>query len=195
MVVGVSTVIFVHGTGIRAPVFSKLFGRIRSELHQRRPELGIEPCYWGGTEGARLWHDGGSVPAYDATRGIVPGPEDEELALWDLLYRDRLWELRMLAMTGPTGGELPPGRLPPGDVLNASVRGLDPSPELAADVFSFLRTRVAPFQRVRRLEFADLPKTSSGKIRRVQLRALEAERRATGSQGEWEYCEEDVVAR
>jgi hypothetical protein len=132
MVVGVNTVIFVHGTGIREPVFSKLFGRIRSELHQRRPELGIEPCYWGGAEGARLWHGGGSVPAYGATRGIAPGPEDEELALWDLLYRDRLWELRMLAMTGPAGGELPPGRLPPGDVLDASVRGLDPSPELAA---------------------------------------------------------------
>ena len=121
-----STVIFVHGTGVREPVFSRLFGRVRSELRRRRPELGIEPCYWGGAEGARLWHHGHSVPAYDATRGVVPGPEDEELALWSLLYQDRLWELRMLAMTGPAAGDLPPKRQP-GDVLDASMRSLDPS--------------------------------------------------------------------
>jgi len=131
MMAGMSTVIFVHGTGVREPVFSKLFGRIRSELHRRRPELGIEPCYWGEADGARLWHDGSSIPAYDATRGVAPGPEDEELALWNLLYTDRLWELRMLAMTGPPGGELAPGRQP-GDVLDASMRSLDPSGELAA---------------------------------------------------------------
>jgi acetyl-CoA synthetase len=70
-----------------------------------------------------------------------------------------------------------------------------PSAELAADVLSFLRKRVAPFRRVRRLEFADLPKTSSGKIRRVQLRALEAERQATGARGEQEYGEEVLAGR
>jgi len=43
----------------------------------------------------------------------------------------------------------------------------------------------------RRLEFSDLPKTVSGKIRRVQLRALEAERRSQGEKGEWEFFEED----
>ncbi len=37
-----------------------------------------------------------------------------------------------------------------------------------------------PFKRIRRLEFAELPKTISGKIRRVELRRLEAERRARG---------------
>lgn len=130
--VDMATLIFVHGTGVREPAFSKLFGRVQSELHSRRPDLAVEPCYWGGAEGARLWHDGGSVPAYDTTRAIVPGPEDEELALWDLLYQDPLWELRMLAMAGPPGGELPPGRVPPGDTLDASVQTLHPSPELAA---------------------------------------------------------------
>ena len=127
-----STVIFVHGTGVREPAFSMLFQQIRSELHKRRPELGVEPCYWGGAEGARLWHNGSSIPAYDATRGIVPDAEDEELTLWGLLYQDPLWELRMLAMAGPGGGELPPGRLSPGDRLDASVQALNPSEELAA---------------------------------------------------------------
>lgn len=127
-----STVFFVHGTGIREPVFSRLFGRVRSELHRRRPDLDVEPCYWGGAEGARLWHGGGSFPSYDTTRGIAPGPEDEELALWSLLYQDPLWELRMFAMTGPAGGEPPARRPRPGDTLDASVQALDPSGDLSA---------------------------------------------------------------
>jgi acetyl-CoA synthetase len=46
---------------------------------------------------------------------------------------------------------------------------------------------LAPYKRVRRLEFADLPKTVSGKIRRVELR----ERTAAGDTGT-EYREEDL---
>jgi acetyl-CoA synthetase len=55
--------------------------------------------------------------------------------------------------------------------------GHEPSPELAEDIFGFCRTRLSAYQRIRLLEFADLPKTISGKIRRVELRQLE-ERRA-----------------
>jgi acetyl-CoA synthetase len=50
------------------------------------------------------------------------------------------------------------------------------SRETALVIFRFVRTRLAPFQRVRCIEFAELPKTISGKIRRVELRALEAQR-------------------
>jgi acetyl-CoA synthetase len=63
--------------------------------------------------------------------------------------------------------------------------------ELAKEIFTFLRSNLAPFKRIRRLEFADLPKTISGKIRRVELRKLEAERRAKGEKGAQEFCEED----
>lgn len=54
------------------------------------------------------------------------------------------------------------------------VSGTDPSPQTALSVFRHLHTRLAPFKRVRRIEFVrELPKTISGKIRRVQLRRLE----------------------
>jgi acetyl-CoA synthetase len=66
-----------------------------------------------------------------------------------------------------------------------------PSAELARDILFFTKARLAPYKRIRRLEFADLPKTISGKIRRVQLRALEKERRAAGQRGEQEYWLED----
>jgi acetyl-CoA synthetase len=43
---------------------------------------------------------------------------------------------------------------------------------------------------VRRLEFADLPKTISGKIRRVELREQESGR-SSDSRGVTEFWEED----
>jgi len=69
--------------------------------------------------------------------------------------------------------------------------GLVPSRELAKDIFNFCRGRLGPYKRIRRLEFSDLPKTISGKIRRVQLRAVEKEPRGLGTRREAEYWEDD----
>jgi acetyl-CoA synthetase len=74
------------------------------------------------------------------------------------------------------------------------VAGKTPSARLAEDIFAFARRQLAPYKRVRRIEFvAELPKTISGKIRRVQLRALEAERRGAGERGADEHFEDDVA--
>ncbi|HKY94563.1 MAG TPA: AMP-binding protein [Kiloniellales bacterium] len=73
--------------------------------------------------------------------------------------------------------------------------GYEPSRELAEAVLAYARKQLAPYKRIRRVEFvAELPKTISGKIRRVQLRAQEVERQATGMRGEHEYREEDFPA-
>ena len=65
--------------------------------------------------------------------------------------------------------------------------GFAPSAELAREILQFVKGRLAPFKRIRILEFAELPKTISGKIRRVQLRALERDRRARGERGPLEF--------
>jgi acetyl-CoA synthetase len=70
------------------------------------------------------------------------------------------------------------------------VAGQEPSKELAKDIFAFTRERLAPYKRIRRLSFADLPKTISGKIRRVELRKAE-EARGESVRGELEFFEED----
>lgn len=63
---------------------------------------------------------------------------------------------------------------------------------MAEEILAFARRRLAPYKRVRRIEFVtELPKTISGKIRRVQLRAQEATRHASGQCGEHEFREED----
>ena len=61
----------------------------------------------------------------------------------------------------------------------------------ALSIFRHSRRVLAPYKRVRRLEFVDLPKTISGKIRRVQLRTAEAERSAAGAPAPLEFREED----
>jgi acetyl-CoA synthetase len=53
------------------------------------------------------------------------------------------------------------------------AEGHEPTRETALDILRYARGRLAPYQRIRRIEFADLPKTISGKIRRVDLRHRE----------------------
>jgi acetyl-CoA synthetase len=76
------------------------------------------------------------------------------------------------------------------------VAGREPSADLARDIMAFCRTRVAPYKRIRRLEFAlgeGLPKTISGKIRRVELRTQEETGRDASPRGTTEFWEEDFT--
>jgi acetyl-CoA synthetase len=60
----------------------------------------------------------------------------------------------------------------------------------AKSIFAFLRGRVSPYKMGRRLEFSDLPKTISGKIRRVELRGQEKGRPEGAARNEREFLEE-----
>ncbi|MCX5400647.1 AMP-binding protein [Streptomyces sp. NBC_00102] len=66
------------------------------------------------------------------------------------------------------------------------AEGWEPGPDTAKVLFEHSRAVLAPYKRLRRLEFAELPKTISGKIRRVELRERTA--RAAGT----EYSEGDL---
>jgi acetyl-CoA synthetase len=61
----------------------------------------------------------------------------------------------------------------------------------ALAIFAHVRERLAPFKRVRRIEFAELPKTISGKIRRVELRGRESALAGEGKRAEGEFRIED----
>ena len=69
--------------------------------------------------------------------------------------------------------------------------GCDASPEIARSILAYVEQRVAPYKRIRRLEFAALPKTISGKIRRVELREAEHRRGVPAARNPAEYWEED----
>jgi acetyl-CoA synthetase len=63
----------------------------------------------------------------------------------------------------------------------ALAAGVVPSAEVAQSIMAFSRGRLAPYKRLRRIEFAELPKTISGKIRRFELRQQETVRAAGGA--------------
>ncbi|WP_454618545.1 AMP-binding protein [Bradyrhizobium cenepequi] len=80
--------------------------------------------------------------------------------------------------------------IPKAYVLLAS--GVERTPETALSIFRHLHTRLAPFKRIRKIELVtELPKTISGKIRRVQLRRLEHEDNRQDSLRGVEFREEE----
>lgn len=65
------------------------------------------------------------------------------------------------------------------------AEGFEPGPGTAKLLFEHSRAVLAPYKRLRRIEFGALPKTVSGKIRRIELRE------ATAAGSDAEYREED----
>jgi acetyl-CoA synthetase len=73
----------------------------------------------------------------------------------------------------------------------ALVAGHAPDRATAAAIFDHLRQRLSPYKQVRRIEFFELPKTISGKIRRVELRMRESALADRGERAEAEFRIED----
>jgi len=76
----------------------------------------------------------------------------------------------------------------------ALAAGHEPDAATARSILAFARDKLSPFKRVRRIEFAELPKTISGKIRRVELRGEETKRHGNGTpsgRAAGEFWEED----
>ena len=115
-------------------------------------------------------------------------------------YRISPFKLESVAIEHPAVGEA--AVVPSPDPLRLAVpkcfvslkAGYAATPDLAADIFAHLRQRLAPYERIRRLEFSDIPKTISGKIRRTELRGLEAKRRAASEKGELEFVEDETAS-
>ena len=74
------------------------------------------------------------------------------------------------------------------------IASAPPSRETAQSILKYTNTRLAPFKRIRRLEFVkELPKTISGKIRRAQLRRVEYEGAAADVSRGVEFHEKDLL--
>ncbi len=97
-------------------------------------------------------------------------------------YRLSPFELESVLIEHPAVAEA--AVVPSPDALRLSVpkayivlaAAYEPSDKLAGEIFAYCREHLPAYKRIRRLEFAELPKTISGKIRRVELRANEKAR-------------------
>ncbi|MFI5777548.1 AMP-binding protein [Nocardia sp. NPDC051570] len=86
-----------------------------------------------------------------------------------------------------------PTRLAVPKAYIALADGWLPDAETARAILEYARDHLAPYLRVRRIEFAELPKTISGKIRRVELRRREEQAYAAGTPLATEYRYEEIL--
>ena len=174
-------------------------GEISLVMGEHRP-IGLMVGYAGdAAKTAEVMRDGhyrtGDVASIDEEGYITyVGRADDVFKASD--YRISPFELESVLIEHPAVAEAAvvpspdPLRLAVPKAFVILVEGQQPSRELAKDIFAFTRERLAPYKRIRRLSFADLPKTISGKIRRVELRKAE-EARGEAVRGELEFFEED----
>lgn len=166
--------------------------------------VGLMKSYFGDPEKtAEAFRDGyyhtGDMASRDEN-GVITyvGRGDDVFKSSD--YRLSPFELESVLIEHPAVAEA--AVVPSPDPVKLSVpkafvvlaSGHVPSPELAEDILRYCRNNLAPFKRIRRIEFGELPKTISGKIRRVELRASEEIRHGGGVLPEGtgvEYSESD----
>ncbi|SEP00112.1 AMP-binding protein [Trujillonella endophytica] len=160
----------------------------------RRP-LNLMTGYQGDPERAAEamaggWYHTGDVATRDAEGYITyVGRTDDVFKASD--YKISPFELESVLIEHPAVVEA--AVVPVPDPVRAAVPkayvtlapGWEPTADTALALFRHTRDRLAPYLRVRRLEFAELPKTVSGKIRRVELRQREEQLAPAGSDTEF----------
>jgi acetyl-CoA synthetase len=122
----------------------------------------------------------GDVASRDADGYITyVGRSDDVFKASD--YRISPFELESVLIEHPAVAEAAvvpspePTRLAVPKAYVVLTAGHEPTAETAAAILTYAREHLAPYKRIRRIEFAELPKTISGKIRRVELRTREGE--------------------
>jgi acetyl-CoA synthetase len=151
---------------------------------------------------AEVMRDGfyhtGDVASRDAEGYITyVGRSDDVFKSSD--YRISPFELESVLIEHPAVAEAAvvpspdPVRLTVPKAFITVAAGHVPSADVARSIFEHSQSNLAGYKRIRRLEFAELPKTISGKIRRVDLRAQEVALReqTERTRAENEYWEED----
>ena len=163
---------------------------------------GLMQGYQGDDGGIRAHGDRlyrtGDVAAIDGEGYLTyVGRADDVFKSSD--YRISPFELESVLIEHPAVAEAAvvpspdPMRLAVPKAFLALTPGSKPDRDTALSIFRHCRTALAPFKRVRRLEFAELPKTISGKIRRVELRRTEATNLESGRRGALEFWEDDFA--
>ncbi|QGK69827.1 AMP-binding protein [Allosaccharopolyspora coralli] len=190
--------------GFDVELVDPLSGEIASEgeicLRLDPRPVGLMTGYADDAErNAEVMRDGfyhtGDVGSRDDTGAITyVGRTDDVFKASD--YRISPFELESALLEHPAVAEA--AVVPSPDPIRLAVpkayvvlaAGHEPGRVTAGEILGFAREHLAPYKRIRRLEFAELPKTISGKIRRVELRGREQQARDDGGSPD-EYRDDD----
>ena len=168
--------------------------------------MGLLKSYYGDDRRTAEAFRGGVYHSGDVVRreaeGVLTyvGRSDDVFKASD--YRISPFELESVLVEHPAVVEA--AVIPSPDPLRLAVpkafvvlaSGTEWDQQTAASILQHCRDAVPPFKRIRRIELADLPKTISGKIRRVELRELEESRpEAATTPAPLEFREADLDLR
>jgi hypothetical protein len=120
----VSTIIFVHGTGVRRARFAETLGLVARLIADIRPDATIKGCFWGERFGAALSAGGASIPSGNSGRSApdLGSPYTvDDISLWSLLYAEPTIEMAG-ARTSRSDVLPAPGRTHPGAELAERAR-------------------------------------------------------------------------
>jgi acetyl-CoA synthetase len=139
----------------------------------------------------QLYHTGDLASVDDDGYFFFVGRGDDVFKSSD--YRISPFELESVLMEHPLVAEV--AIVPSADPVRTSVpkafvttvASAPASAELAREILLFAKEKLAAYKRVRKLEFHDLPKTISGKIRRAELRKMEVQRVKEEQRGPLEF--------
>jgi hypothetical protein len=120
-----TSVIFVHGTGGRQKDYANTFEKIKKALQDSKPDTKLISCLWGDSLGAKLNADGASIPSYDEAQGGKKlTSEEENIHLWEALYKDPFYEIRLLGLRSLQAQNSIPGKLTASQELKGRVAAL-----------------------------------------------------------------------
>ncbi|NEO93025.1 MAG: hypothetical protein F6K56_23470 [Moorea sp. SIO3G5] len=126
-----TTLVFVHGTGVRQAAYEQTFKIVEGFVTKQRPDITVVPCFWGGEFGSKLNAKGASIPLFDATLALDQGEEEESnIILWQQLYQNPLYELGLLSLQPSANADSNPFGEQPGDQLHDRLLALTPTGEL-----------------------------------------------------------------
>ncbi|MFE7216234.1 alpha/beta fold hydrolase [Streptomyces sp. NPDC057611] len=127
-----TTVVFIHGTGVREPRFTALAGKVRASLDAERSGLRFVPFYWGDTHGATLGAGGASLPPSTGQSRTLASGYGDDITAWGILYDDPDAELALAAAAAPPKTERPPGAARPEQTVRLRLGELAAQGDAAA---------------------------------------------------------------
>jgi len=128
-----TTIVFVHGTGVRGESYSRVFEAFRANVGKRAADIAVAPCGWGDFLGTTFAFGGASIPGHDGRPRDRKRADAEPAGGADfaVLTADPLHDLRFLALTTKDRGAgtlLPPGAVSFPDEIRARLNAL-PAPD------------------------------------------------------------------
>lgn len=129
-----TTVVFIHGTGVREPRFTALAGKVRASLDAERSGLRFVPFYWGDTHGATLGAGGASLPPSTGHARTLASGDGDDITAWGVLYDDPDAELALAAAAAPPKAERPPGAVRPEQTVRLRLGELAAQGDAAAEL-------------------------------------------------------------